>query len=264
MMHLRARPMSRNTYPSQHRNQWRTLYIPRRPATARSWFRSIRFPRPMMLCLTPCWGSGRWIHCLVRRRRPRTYRPVVNPFGQSPLPTPFPLSVNPHLKPSGEKLYGLRPRDKPVPKLKGRPIDGWEYEPLIDERPAHSGAEDESIGKKLVEDTESSTRPAAAGLKTARSDRQPGEDTASKRISGDRQVPSRTEDGQSQEEAFGRFRRLMEGDGPARMIGGGPDTGPGAISGPRGGEALSVATRYYTSHLCRQRCQIGRTERRCP
>ena len=163
-----------------------------------------------------------------------------------PKPTAHPFSLvrrpPPTVKPSGEKPCGLRPRDKPVPKLKGRPMDGWEYEPLIDERPAHSGAEDESIGKKLVEDTESSTRPAAAGLKTARSDRQPGEDTASKRISGDRQVPSRTEDGQSQEEAFGRFRRLMEGDGPARMIGGGPDTGPGAISGPQGGEALSVST----------------------
>ena len=163
-----------------------------------------------------------------------------------PKPTAHPFSLvrrpPPTVKPSGEKPCGLRPRDKPVPKLKGRPIDGREYEPLINERPAHSGAEDESIGKKLVEDTESSTRPAAAGLKTARSDRQPGEDTASKRISDDRQVPSRTEDGQSQEEAFGRFRRLMEGDGPARMIGGGPDTGPGAISSPRGGEALSVST----------------------
>ena len=97
-----------------------------------------------------------------------------------PKPTAHPFSLvrrpPPTVKPSGEKPCGLRPRDKPVPKLKGRPIDGWKYEPLIDERPAHSGAEDESIGKKLVEDTESSTRPAAAGLKTARSDRQPGEE----------------------------------------------------------------------------------------
>ena len=148
----------------------------------------------------------------------------------------------PKVKPSGEKPYGLRPRDKPVPKLRGRPIDGWEYEPLIDERPAHSGAEEDLIGEELVEYPESGTRPAAVGLMTARSDGLPVEDTASNRISGDRQVPSITEDGQSQEEVVARVRRLMEGDGPARMIGGGPDTGPGAISSPRGGEALSVPT----------------------
>ena len=163
-----------------------------------------------------------------------------------PRPTAHPFSLVrkplPKVKPSGEKPYGLRPRDKPVPKLRGRPIDGWEYEPLIDERPAHSGAEEELIGEELVEYPESGTRPAAVGLRTARSDRLPVEDTASKRISGDRQVPSITEDGQSQEEVVARVRRLMEGDGPARMIGGGPDTGPGAISSPRGGEALSVPT----------------------
>ena len=126
--------------------------------------------------------------------------------------------------------------------MKGRPIDGWEYEPLLDERPAHSGAEDESIGNKLVEDTESSARPADDDLKTARSDRQPEKDTASTGISADRQVPSITEDGQTQEEALGRSRRLMGDDFRTRMIGGGPDTGPGTISGPQGGEAFSVST----------------------
>ena len=37
-----------------------------------------------------------------------------------------------------EKPYGLRPREKEVevPKLKGRPVDGWEYEPLYKVRPA--------------------------------------------------------------------------------------------------------------------------------
>ena len=35
----------------------------------------------------------------------------------------------PRERPSGEKPYGLRPREKQVevPKLKGRPVDGWEY-----------------------------------------------------------------------------------------------------------------------------------------
>ena len=126
--------------------------------------------------------------------------------------------------------------------MKGRPIDGWEYEPLIHERPAHSGAEDESIENKLVEDTESSARPADDELKTDRSDRQPGKDTASTGISVDRQVPSITEDGQTQEEPFGRFRRLRGDEVPTRMIGGGPDTGSGTISGPQGGEGFSVST----------------------
>ena len=38
----------------------------------------------------------------------------------------------PRDRPSEEKPYGLRPRDRvvEVPTLKGRPVDGWEYEPL--------------------------------------------------------------------------------------------------------------------------------------
>ena len=144
-------------------------------------------------------------------------RPTAHPFAlvRKPLPK---------VKPSGEKPYGLRPRDKPVevPKLKGRPIDGWEYEPLIDERPAYSGAKDEIIGEGLVEHPQYGTRPAAIGLKAARSDRQPGEDTASKRISRDRQVPSITEDGQSQEEDFdrGRARHWSRGDFESTRRGG--------------------------------------------
>ena len=44
----------------------------------------------------------------------------------------------PRERPSGEKPYGLTPREKQVevPKLKGRPVDGWEYEPLYRVRPA--------------------------------------------------------------------------------------------------------------------------------
>ena len=44
----------------------------------------------------------------------------------------------PRKRPSGEKPYGLRPREKQVevPKLKGRPVDGREYEPLHRVRPA--------------------------------------------------------------------------------------------------------------------------------
>ena len=118
--------------------------------------------------------------------------------------------------------------------MKGQLIDELEYEPLLDERPSHSGAGDESIGNNLVEDTESSARPADDELKTDRSDRQPGKDTETTGISADRRVPSITEDGQTQEEALGRSQRLLEDDFRTRMIGGGPDTGPVTISGTIG------------------------------
>ena len=53
-------------------------------------------------------------------------------------------------------------------------------------------------------------------------------------------MPPITEEGQSQEEGNDHVRRLEEGNGTTRMTGGGPDTGPGTMSGPRRGEALSV------------------------
>ena len=49
---------------------------------------------------------------------------------------PYGKSI-PREKPSGKKPYGLRPRDRlvEVPRLKGRPVDGWEYEPLDEDVP---------------------------------------------------------------------------------------------------------------------------------
>ena len=64
---------------------------------------------------------------------------------------------------------------------------GWEFEPLIHERPAQSEAEDASTENKLVEDTESNARPADDESKTDRSGRQPGKETASTGTSVDRQ-----------------------------------------------------------------------------
>ena len=67
------------------------------------------------------------------------------PFRPKPAAHPFSLVRRPPPKvtPSGTKPYGLRTRDKQVPKLKGQLIDELEYEPLLDERPSHSGAGDE-------------------------------------------------------------------------------------------------------------------------
>ena len=91
-----------------------------------------------------------------------------------------------------------------------------EYEPLLDEGPSHSGAGDDLIGNKLVEDAASSARPADDELKTARSDKQPGKDTETTGISNDRRAPSITEDGQTQEDALGRsdvYRRTISEPG---------------------------------------------------
>ena len=127
-----------------------------------------------------------------------------------------------------------------APGLTGRPVAGWEYEPLNDERPAHSGAQDEMSDEEPVDHPQSGTRPVGVRIKTPRSERQPGEDTASKRIFGDGRGPPITEEGPSQEEGNDQVRRLEEGDGTTRMTGGGPDAGPGTMSGTRRGEALSV------------------------
>ena len=167
--------------------------------------------------------------------KPSRPKPAAHPFSLVRKPPPKDM-------PSGMKPYGLRTRDKQVPKLKGRPSDGLEYEPLLDEGPSHSGAGDDLIGNKLVEDAASSARPADDELKTARSDKQPGKDTETTGISNDRRAPSITEDGQTQEDALDRSRRLPEDDFRTRMIGGGPDTGPVTISGRQGGETFSVST----------------------
>ena len=167
--------------------------------------------------------------------KPSRPKPAAHPFSLVRKPPPKDM-------PSGMKPYGLRHRTNRSPKLKGRPSDGLEYEPLLDEEPSHSGAGDDLIGNKLVEDAASSARPADDELKTARSDKQPGKDTETTGISNDRRAPSITEDGQTQEDALGRSRRLPEDDFRTRMIGGGPDTGPVTISGRQGGETFSVST----------------------
>ena len=174
-------------------------------------------------------------------------KPTANPFTLVRKPIP-------REKPSGEKPYELRPRDKPVevPKLKGRPVDGWEYEPLNNEQPADSGAKDEMFEEWPVDHPKPEIRPVGVRTKAPRSERQPVDDTASERISRNGpvadsriaigQVPPITKEVQSQEEGCDNqtiIRRLEDGDGTVLMTGGGPDAGPETMLGPRGGEALS-------------------------
>ena len=167
--------------------------------------------------------------------KPSRPKPAAHPFSLVRKPPPKEM-------PSGMKPYGLRTRDKLVPKLKERPSNGLECEPLLDEGPSHSGAGDDLIGNKVVEDATSSARPADDELKTARSDKQPGKDTETTDISNDRRAPSITEVGQTQEDALGRSRCLPEDDFRTRMIGGGPDIGPVTIPGRQGGGTFSVST----------------------
>ena len=66
--------------------------------------------------------------------KPSRPKPAAHPFSLVRKPPPKEM-------PSGMKPYGLRTRDKQVPKLKGRPSDGLEYEPLLDEGPSIPGRE---------------------------------------------------------------------------------------------------------------------------
>ena len=177
-------------------------------------------------------------------------------FRPKPTANPFTLvrKTIRREKPSGEKPKELRPRDKPVevPKLKGRPVDGWEYELLDNERPADSGAKDEMFEEWPVDHPKPRIRPVGVRTKAPRSERQPVEDTASERISRNGpvadsriaigQVPPIMKEVQSQEAGCDHqtvIRRLEDGDGTVLMTGGGPDAGPEMMLGPRGGEALS-------------------------
>ena len=119
--------------------------------------------------------------------KPSRPKPAAHPFSLVRKPPPKEM-------PSGMKPYGLRTRDKQVPKLTERPSNGLECEPLPDEGPSHFGAGDDLIGNKVVEDATSSARPADDELKTARSDKQPGKDTETTDISNDRRAPSITEE----------------------------------------------------------------------
>ena len=98
--------------------------------------------------------------------------------GQSLRPTP---TANPYTlvrkpipreKPSGEKPYGLRPRNRlvEVPKLKGRPVDDGEYEPLNNEQPADSGAKDEMFKKRPVDNPKPGARPVGVRTEAPRSE----------------------------------------------------------------------------------------------
>ena len=101
---------------------------------------------------------GEWPVDDLSNAEEMTQNKKANPFTLVRKPIP-------KMKPSGEKPYGLRPRDRPVevPELKGRQVDGWEYEPLNNERPANSGAKDEKFEEGPVDHPKPGTRPVGEG-----------------------------------------------------------------------------------------------------
>ena len=67
--------------------------------------------------------------------------------------------------------------------LKGRPVDGWEYEPLNKEWPADSGAKDGVFEEWPVDNPKPGARPVGVRTEAPRSEMQPVDDTASERKS---------------------------------------------------------------------------------
>ena len=90
----------------------------------------------------------------------------------------------PRERPSGEKPYGLRPRERlvEVPKLKGRPVDGWEYEPLQRVRPVGSKAKDVVPEERPVDNPKPMGRPVDVRAEEPRSGATPVDDEAYERM----------------------------------------------------------------------------------
>ena len=86
----------------------------------------------------------------------------------------------PRERPSGEKPYGLRPREGlvEVPKLKGRPVDGWEYEPFQRERPVGAKACEVMPEERLVDNPTPMCRPVDVQAEEPMSGATPVDDEA--------------------------------------------------------------------------------------
>ena len=162
----------------------------------------------------------------------------------------------PRDRPSGEKPYGLRPRERlvEVPKLKGRPVDGWEYEPLQRVRPVGSKAKDVVPEERPVDNPKPMGRPVDVRAEEPRSRATPVDDDAYEsmprngpiadpRIAIGPVKPVMYEllpwdegcDNQS------NMRRPVDGEKSTPTTDGRPATGPKTLIRPKGGEAETEA-----------------------
>ena len=162
----------------------------------------------------------------------------------------------PRERPSGEKPYGLRPRERlvEVPKLKGRPVDGWEYEPLLRVQPAGSKAKDVVPEELPVDNPKPMGKPVDVRAEKPRSGATPGDEEAYEPMPRNGPIADpiieigpvkpimyeltpRDEGGDNQS----NMRRPADGEKSVPMTDGRPATGPQTIIRPKGGEAETEA-----------------------
>ena len=159
-------------------------------------------------------------------------------------------------RPSGEKPYGLRPRERlvEVPKLKGRPVDGWEYEPLQRVQPAGCKTKDVVPEELPVDNPKPMGKPVDVRAEKPRSGATPGDEEAYELMPRNGPIADpriaigpvkpimyeltpRDEGGDNQS----NMRRPADGEKSVPMTDGRPATGPQTIIRPKGGEAETEA-----------------------
>ena len=168
----------------------------------------------------------------------------------------------PKIKPSSDKPYGLRPREKPiaVPEGKEQPVEGWQYEVSHNNSQVNSDDKDEMFGEGPVGNPKHGTRPVLVKMKapclSRKQDKLPVDTTASERISRlgpiaesrkaigpSLKVTNEVQSGTEGCDSPMITRRLVKDDEPALMSEGGSDAGTGSRTGPPEGEMLSQSVR---------------------
>ena len=160
----------------------------------------------------------------------------------------------PRDRPSGEKPYGLRPRERLVefPKLKGRPVDGWEYEPLQRERPVGSKAKDDMPEKRPADTPKLMGGPVDVKAEKPMSGAMPSDDEAYELMPRNGPITDPRlairpvkplmyelppqDKGCDNQSSMGR---PVDGEKSLPTTDGRPATGPRTIIRPKGGEALT-------------------------
>ena len=157
----------------------------------------------------------------------------------------------PRERPSGEKPYGLRPRERlvEVPKLKGRPVDGWEYEPFQRERLVGAKANEVMPEERPVDNPTPMGRPVDVQAEEPMSGATPVDDEAYEPMPQNRPIadpriairlvsPITNEwtlrDGGCDNQTS--MRRPADGEKSIPTTDGRPAAGPKTIIRPKGGE----------------------------
>ena len=163
----------------------------------------------------------------------------------------------PKIKPSSDKPYGLRSRDKPIAvrEAQDQPVEGWEYEVSHSNPQVDFDDTNKMFGEGPVGDPKPGTRTVLVKMKAPRlirkQDKLPLDTTASERVSrlgptairDSAKVTTELKSGTAGCDIPLITRRLMKDDEPALMPEEGPDAETESKTGPHQGEALSQAVR---------------------